>query len=139
MAKVYVAGKLWEKNDREKIEEIDKLCKSLGHETFLPHRDAGIYKEGMNPKPIFKKDRDMVDWCDFMVALLDWQGISSGTAWELGYAHAKGKEVIGVVEDKESIKKPFRICVMCFSEIKLVEGVEGLKKELIKRSGRLNS
>ena len=62
-----------------------------------------------------------------------------GSAVRMGYAHAKGKEVIGVVEDKESIKKPFRICVMCFSEIKLVEGVEGLKKELIKRSGRLNS
>jgi len=129
--KIYVAGKLWDENDRVKVEEIDKLCKDLGHKTYLPHRDAGIYEEGMDPEPIFKKDRDMVDWCDLMVAFLDWQGISSGTAWELGYAHARKKSVIGVVEDKKSLDKKFRICVMCFnSDVKLVESLEELKEEL---------
>jgi len=129
MAKIYVAGKLWDNEDRTKIEKIDKFLQGLGHKTFLPHRDAGIYEEGMNPDPIFKKDRDMVDWCDLMVAFLDWQGISSGTAWELGYAHAKGKRVIGFVEDKKSLNKKFRICVMCFNKkVELVENFEELKK-----------
>jgi len=130
--KIYVAGKLWDKEDRTKIEEIDNFLRKLGHKTFLPHRDAGVYEEGMDPKPIFKKDRDMVDWCDLMVAFLDWQGISSGTAWELGYAHARGKKVIGLVEDKKSINKKFRICVMCFNDsIELVESLEELRKKLI--------
>ncbi len=120
--KIYVAGKLWDEKDREKVEEIDSLCKSLGHETFLPHRDAGVYEEGKDADVIFKKDRDMVDWCDLVVALLDWQGISSGTAWELGYAYAKNKKVIGIVEDKKSLDKKFRICVMCFNkDVELVE------------------
>ncbi len=133
MAKIYVAGKLWDLEDREKVEEIDKLCRDLGHKTFLPHRDAGIYEEGMNPEPIFKKDRDMIDWCNVMVVLLDWQGISSGTAWELGYAHAKNKPVIGIVEDKETLTKKFRICVMCFNpSVKLIEGSYELKRELKK-------
>lgn len=132
--KIYIAGKLWEKGDRVKVEKIDKLCKDLGHETFLPHRDAGIYEEGKDPEPLFKKDRDMVDWADVIVALLDWQGISSGTAWELGYAHAKGKKVIGIVEDKKSLDKKFRICVMCFNkDVELVESLEELK-ELIQSS-----
>lgn len=130
MAKLYIAGKLWEKEDRKKVEEIDRLCKSLGHETFLPHRDAGIYKEGMDSEPIFKKDRDMVDWCDAIIALLDWKGISSGTAWELGYGYAKKKKIICLVEDKKSVNKEFRTCVMCFNSGKLIESLEELKKEL---------
>ena len=129
MKKVYIAGKLWDIKDRSKVEEIDKICKELGMETFLPHRDAGIYDEGMDPLPIFKKDRDMIDWCDFMVALLDWQGISSGTAWELGYAHAKNKPIIGIVEDKKSLNKKYRICVMCFNSVKIIE-MNDLKREL---------
>ena len=129
MKKVYIAGKLWDIKDRSKVEEIDKICKDLGMETFLPHRDAGIYDEGMDPLPIFKKDRDMIDWCDFMVALLDWQGISSGTAWELGYAHAKNKPIIGIVEDKKSLNKKYRICVMCFNSVKIIE-MNDLKREL---------
>ena len=132
MKKVYLAGKLWDSKDRAKIEEIAELCKSLGMKTFLPHRDAGIYKEGMDPDPIFKKDQSMIDWCDLMVALLDWQGISSGTAWELGYAYAKGKPVIGIVEDKKSLNKEFRTCVMCFNNsVNLIE-LKDLKKELEK-------
>jgi len=133
MAKIYVAGKLWDKEDRNKIGEVDRFLQDLGHKTFLPHRDAGVYEEGIDPIPIFKKDRDMVDWCDVMVALLDWQGISSGTAWELGYAHAKNKPVIGLVEDKETLTKKYRICVMCFNpSVKLVENFKDLKKELNK-------
>lgn len=133
MVKIYVAGKLWDKEDRIKVEEIDKFLMSLGYETFLPHRDAGIYEEGMNPEPIFKKDRDMIDWCDLMVAFLDWRGISSGTAWELGYAHARGKRVIGVVEDKKSLKSKFRICVMCFNkDVEFVENLGELKEKLKK-------
>ena len=129
MKKVYIAGKLWDIKDRVKVEEIDKICNDLGMKTFLPHRDAGIYEEGLDPLPIFKKDRDMIDWCDLMVALLDWQGISSGTAWELGYAHAKSKPIIGIVEDKKSLNKKYRICVMCFNSVKVIE-IKDLKKEL---------
>ena len=129
MKKVYIAGKLWDIKDRVKVEEIDKICNDLGMKTFLPHRDAGIYEEGLDPLPIFKKDRDMIDWCDLMVALLDWQGISSGTAWELGYAHAKSKPIIGIVEDKKSLNKKYRICVMCFNSVKVIE-IKDIKKEL---------
>ncbi|MBI2106974.1 nucleoside 2-deoxyribosyltransferase [Candidatus Woesearchaeota archaeon] len=131
MKKAYIAGKLWEVKDRVKVEEIDKICKDLGMKTFLPHRDAGIYDEGMDPLPIFKKDRDMIDWCDIMIALLDWEGISSGTAWELGYAHAKNKPIIGIVEDKKSLNKKYRICVMCFNSVKIIE-MKNLKKEIEK-------
>lgn len=133
--KVYIAGKLWEEKDRKIVEDIDKFCKKLGYETFLPHRDAGIYNEKKDPIPIFKKDRDMIDWCDIMVAVLDWEEISSGTAWEIGYAYAKKIPIIGLVEDIKSTKRDYRMCVMCFNSVRLVESLDELKKELIKRFG----
>ena len=77
----------------------------------------------------------MVDWCDLMIAVLDWKGISSGTAWELGYAHAKKVPVIALAEDLESIRKDYRICVMCINTAELSDSLEKIKKELIKRLG----
>jgi len=130
--KIYVAGKLWEEKDRKIVESVDRFCKGLGFETFLPHRDAGIYDGKNDALPIYEKDRDMIDWCDVMVAVLDWKGISSGTAWEMGYVYAKKIPIIGLVEDKKSVKEPYRMCVMCFNSVKLVENLDELKKELIK-------
>ena len=127
--KVYIAGPLFHKKAKKILEKIDKLCKELGFETFLPHRDAGLYTEG-DPKPFFVKDRDMADWCDIMVAYLDWKGISSGTAWEMGYAYARKKPIIALVEDKENITKSDRLCVMCFNSADIVENLEELKEKL---------
>ncbi len=127
--KIYVAGNLREKKDRNKLEEVEKICKKFG-ETYLPHRDAGIFEEGMDPKNIFKENRYRVDWCDVIVALFDWKGISSGTAWEIGYAYAKNVPVIALVEDKKSVNKDFRICVMCHNSVEMVESLEELKKKL---------
>ena len=130
--KIYVAGNLREMPNRKHLEAVEKVCKAFG-ETYLPHRDSGLFKEGMNPEPIFKENMKRVDWCDVIVAVLDWKGISSGTAWELGYGYAKKKPVIGFVEDKSSIMKDYRICVMCFNKkVKLVENFDELRKELEK-------
>jgi len=130
--KVYLAGPILDEKYVKILEEIDKICKELKIETYLPSRDMGIFKEG-DSTPFFEKDRDMIDWCDLMVAVLDWKGISSGTAWEIGYAHAKKVPVIALAEDLESIKKDFRICVMCMNSVKLIDNLNDLKKELIKR------
>ncbi len=130
--KAYIAGKLWDKEDRAKLEKIDKLCKKLRISTYLPHRDMGVYTENDNPKLFFKRDKDEIDLCNFIIALLDWQGISSGTAWEIGYAHAKNKPIFGLVEDLSSINKEFRTCVMCMNSVKLVDSLEKLKEEIKK-------
>ena len=126
---MYVAGNLREEENRAKLEEVNKICEEFG-ETYLPHRDMGLFEEGMDPKPIFNMNKDKVDWCDLIVAVLDWKGISSGTAWELGYGFAKNKKMIALVEDKGSVNEEFRICVMCHNSVEFVENLSELKKEL---------
>ena len=53
--KIYVAGPLCEEEGRKFLEKIERLCKELGFETFLPHRDAGLYKELNDIKKIPKR------------------------------------------------------------------------------------
>ena len=43
--------------------------------------------------------RDALDGCDVVVALLDGTQVDDGTAWEIGYAHARGKVVVGIRTD----------------------------------------
>jgi len=127
--KVYIAGPLFVKEARKILEKIDKLCKELGLDTYLPHRDMGVYQKG-DSIPFFKKNRDMIDECKFMIAYLNWKGISSGTAWEIGYAHAKKVPVIGIVEDIKTAKEFDRLCIMCFNSLDLVEDFERLKRKV---------
>ena len=129
--KVYIAGPLFDDKAKIILEKIDKLCKELGLDTFLPERDVGRFEKG-DSKPFFKRDRDEIDECQVMVAYLDWKGISSGTAWEIGYAHAKGITVIGFAEDLDTAGKFDRLCVMCFNSVEIVDSLEKLKKKLVK-------
>lgn len=128
--KAYIAGPLWKKEDRAKLEKINKICKDLKIDTFLPHRDVGLYKEG-DSKEFFIKNKKGLDECNLIVAYLDWKYIGSGTAWELGYGYAKNIPIIGLVEDIKTIKEYDRLCVMTFNSIDLVENLENLKKKLI--------
>ncbi len=50
-------------------------------------------------KVIMEKDRPAIDACDVVVALLDGPQVDDGTAWEIGYAYAKEKPVVGIRTD----------------------------------------
>lgn len=132
MVKAYLAGPLFKKEEQENLEQIDKICKALNIETFLPHRDVGVYQTGKDSKPFFEADKKPLDECNLVIALFDWKGIGSGTAWEIGYAYARGIPVIALVEDLKTVKTQERICVMCLNSAILVENLEQLKEEIKK-------
>ena len=45
-------------------------------------------------KSIFEMDVAALDWADMVVACMDGPDPDSGTAWECGYAYAKGKPIV---------------------------------------------
>ena len=57
----------------------------------------------MIAKQIMEADRDDLLSCDVVVTLLDGAQVDDGTAWEIGFACAKGMTVIGLRTD-------FRLC-----------------------------
>lgn len=99
--KIYIAGKIHTEYEIEILEKIDKLCKSLGFSTFLPHRDVGIAKSIKDIDKIFEGDiLKGFQEVDLVIASLDGLHVGAGTAWELGYAYAKGIPTIGLKTDE---------------------------------------
>lgn len=96
--KAYVAGPLFDEGERWFIEQVDALVAAAGFETFLPHRDNPP-KDEHNVRAIFLNDRRAIDECDVVVANLNGITTDDGTAWELGYAFAKDKYLIGLHTD----------------------------------------
>ena len=97
--KAYIAGPLFEPGERWYDEQIEAIVAEAGFETFLPHRDAPKMETARDVRRIFDSDRAAVDGCDVVVANLNGITTDDGTAWELGYAFARGKHLIGVHTD----------------------------------------
>ncbi len=96
--KAYIAGPLFDEGERWWIERVDALVAEAGFVTFLPHRDNPP-KDESNVRAIFENDKRGIDECDVVVASLNGIITDDGTAWELGYAYAKGKHLIGLHTD----------------------------------------
>ena len=75
------------------------MVTDAGFETFLPHRDNPP-KVKVNVKEIFENEkRGGIDTFDVVVANLNGLITHDVTAWELGYAYASGKYLIGLHTD----------------------------------------
>jgi nucleoside 2-deoxyribosyltransferase len=129
--KVYIAGKLCTEEEKETLEEIDKTCKELGLETFLPHRDVGLAKGIQDVKKIFHGDiiEGLKD-CKLVIANLNGLHVGAGTSWELGYAYAKGIPAIGLKSDESEEDALEYLSSILIASMKIVKSFEELKKEL---------
>ena len=98
--RAYIAGPLFNESERWWDEQIDAVAARAGLETFLPHRDG---KE-LNPNPtfedIFRVNVTNLDGADLVIANLNGITTDDGTAWEIGYAFARQKPIIGVYTDR---------------------------------------
>ena len=103
---VYLAGPLFSEQDREMLLCIEKSFLAAGVHCFLPHREVGdlaILKKDIGEdaarRYIFDSDLGGVGTCSVICALLDGADVDSGTAAEIGFAHALGKPVFGLCTD----------------------------------------
>ncbi len=135
--KVYIAGKIWTDSEREQLEVIDKLCKKLGLQTFLPHRDVGFATSIKDARKIFKGDitdgfKDVV----LVIASLDGLHVGAGTAWELGYAYSRGIPAIGLKTD-ESPEEGFEyLSSILIASMPIVANLEELEEKIKENIGK---
>jgi len=129
--KIYIAGPLCTQENRDFLEKIDKLCKELGFETFLPHRDAGLYdNQEEKIKSISEKDKQELHECDMIIGILDGITVGPGTAWEMGYMQALNKPVIGLKTDRPINQSIADISVIITGQTKIVGSLKKLREEL---------
>ena len=131
--RVYLAGKIWTPNEREMLENIDKLCKSLGLQTFLPHRDVGFATSIKDADKIFRGDiKEGFKSCSLIIASLDGLHVGAGTAWELGYAYAKGIPSIGIKTDETAEEAFEYLSSILIASMPIVTSLSALKAEIKK-------
>ena len=135
--KVYIAGNLSIKRDREFLEEIDKVCKKFKLDTFLPHRDVGLWEDIGDVKEVAKKDLDGFKDCKLLIASLNGFNLGAGTAFEIGYAYAKKIPIIAIKTDRKVKDSTEEISAIIIGSVKIVTCLKELEKEIkrIKKDG----
>lgn len=101
--RIYQAGPLftaaeicWHKDFKRHLAEAGYLVQWPGD--FFSQQEIDAWGADA-AKVIMERDRAAIDACDVVVALLDGPQVDDGTAWEIGYAYAKGKPVVGIRTD----------------------------------------
>ena len=131
--KVYIAGKLTDDTERQKLEYIASICKNLGFKTFLPHKDVGLYEKIKDVKKIFEGDiNEGFKDCDLVVVSLDGLHIGAGTAWELGFAYANKIPIIGIKTDEPIADAIEYLSAIIIASTKIVSSFKELERELKK-------
>ena len=59
----------------------------------------GDYADPRNNAHLFARCIEGIDRADVVLAVVDGAEVDSGTSWEMGYAYAKGKPVVGLRTD----------------------------------------
>jgi len=130
--KIYIAGKIRTKSEREFLEEVDGVCKSLGFETFLPHRDVGLCNNIVEVEKTFEGDiTEGFKDVGLVVATLDGLHVGAGTAWELGYAYAKGIPAIGIKTDEPVSEALEYLSAILIGSMEIVSSMGELREKLI--------
>ncbi len=132
---IYLAGPLFTQAELEFNRKLRDMLLEKGFAVFLPQEDAEDAKkehERQNQKYIFQRCVEGVDGSDLVVAVLDGVDVDSGTAWEIGYAYAKGKPIIGLRTDFRELSDGIVNLMLEVSVDALARNEEGLLETLDK-------
>ena len=98
---VYMAAPLFSESERAYNLSIAELLRKNFFDVYLPQL-AGDDSDVRNKEEqvrIFSKNLKALDSSDIIVANVDGADADSGTAWEMGYAFARGKQIIALRTD----------------------------------------
>ncbi len=100
MKTVYLAASLFSGAELDFNRKLRDEIKRAGFDVFLPQEDSNNIKDKKNrQKIIFDKNLAAIDRADILVAVVDGADVDSGTSWEIGYAYALGKPILGLRTD----------------------------------------
>jgi nucleoside 2-deoxyribosyltransferase len=99
--RVYLAAPLFSVAERRYNYHLAKVLRTNLFEVYLPQDtgDDSHDRERSAHQAIFKKNLAALEAADLLVAVIDGADADSGTAWEMGYAFAKGIPVISIRTD----------------------------------------
>ncbi len=109
MSKIYLAGPLFCKSEKDYNISLKEALAECGHELMLPQDNSASLNAGRMVSDqeyrdaatmmVFESDLTMLEACDVLLINLDGRVPDEGACVELGYAYAKGKECFAIKTD----------------------------------------
>lgn len=118
--KVFLAAPLFSEAERDFNSRVAKRLRDKRLEVWLAQESPFIHEGASKEKEkIYEEDISALKACDVVVAVLDGVEVDSGVAFEMGYAAAIGKPVIGLKTDYRTFSKMEDVNLML--EVPLIE------------------
>lgn len=140
--KVFLAAPIFSTAEREFNSKLAEELRKRGYEVFLAQELPLLSSESEeDKKKIFSMDIKGLEGSDVVVAVLDGIDVDSGVAFELGYAFARGKPIIGVKTDHRCFSPYEEVNLMIEVPATIIRGnnVRELAEKVDSTVKRLNS
>jgi nucleoside 2-deoxyribosyltransferase len=103
---IFFAAPLFNEAERGFNKRVAETFRGEGFDVWLAQEHKFIEKSSMDEKrQIFEEDLQALRESDIVVALLDGVDVDSGVAFEVGYAHAFKKRIVGLKTDHRVFSK----------------------------------
>ena len=96
---IYIAGPFFNEEEIAVLAQVEQILSERGLSFFSPrqHEAPGFVPQTPEwSRATFQLDRDAIDRCGLVLMVYHGNYSDTGTAWECGYAYAKGKPVVAV-------------------------------------------
>jgi len=111
--KVFLAAPLFSEAEREFNSQIANRLRGKGFEVWLAQEANFVQHEAHKKKKlIYEEDMTALKGSNVVVAILDGIDVDAGVAFEIGYATALGKPVIGLKTDYRVFSKMQQVNLM---------------------------
>jgi nucleoside 2-deoxyribosyltransferase len=113
LMQIFLAAPLFSESEREFNERVAEDLREAGFDVWMA-QEAPFIKEGSHEekKEIYEKDISALKPSDVVVAVLDGVEVDSGVAFEMGFAKALGKPIIGLKTDYRTFSRMEEVNLM---------------------------
>lgn len=131
MRTVYLAAPLFSEAELDFNRKLRDEIKNSGFKVFLPQEDSNNVKDRDDRQMIiFSKNEAAIEKSDMIVAVVDGHDVDSGTAWEIGYAYARGKPILGLRTDFRTLGIEGTVNLMIERSVLLCKSIPELLNRL---------
>jgi len=126
--KVYLAAPLFSLAERNFNSEVAAALQKRYLRVYLPQHigDSSASRDEFEHSRIFHENLRALEDADIIVAIIDGADADSGTAWEMGYAWARGKRVIALRTDFRHVGRCEQVNLMLEESSEIVTCIDDL-------------
>ena len=130
--RVYLAAPLFSEAERVFNASAARLLSNHLFDVHLPQEagDDSDMRDIREQERLFNFNKAALENSDFIVAIIDGADADSGTAWEMGYAYARGKPVIALRTDFRRVGHHEQVNLMLEQSAKVVGNMNEVLEEL---------